>query len=680
MIDYVFELDCVSPSTEKTDVNRSRYVVVTENTQGQPSADGIFPFQFIEETHYSRLVKSNGDGTFEINTGFYPIRVIANTITVGNLNDTRVSYIKETGQPAGTRLSGSTDGVFGMGSDQKPAVATIPANTSITIEARSVSSGGTQRLDVGASIEFIELIDDSQNLPNIVSGLTGIHRVSKDEQVVNVLGAATSIVTNHDLSTYTDDAYLRIYFRDRVSDRPWQFEDVDVKALLDKYNGAADVVDTYISVYADDHVRLDLKDPAIGEVEFFEVGRDFEYYKSELFVVAQTVSRRVGMIERGPSGRTPSEGYLAMSGVVANGAIDYPIAALRNPQIVSGNDFDFTKYAGAYDRNLLGNAGAEGVLVQDKTAVNGLTGTTRFNRSENTTSNGGAFRLTGTGSEITANVNFSGDNETAPVTVASQWYLIVDTYTEGAASANGGATSDSLNYRGIYGGGNDYKEHDLVHSGGRLHRALADFTSAGGFSSADWETFDEQNSGQIFTRTGNFSASILDKRTFTGYNFTGAGGTATIGTDTIDAGDGNAETMLIMHNGTGTLSLAQGTGMTYTGPASIETGEAVYITYLNGTTTVGHKIGGSATTTQMGNVPVGNGSGSGTDVKTTAFPTAFTNVPIVNATGVNTTGNGQGAVITILSTSTSGFDWIAHRNDGIPFSNFAGLNWIAVSQ
>jgi len=145
-------------------------------------------------------------------------------------------------------------------------------------------------------------------------------------------------------------------------------------------------------------------------------------------------------------------------------------------------------------------------------------------------------------------------------------------------------------YRGIYGGGNDYLLGDLVYQGGRLHRALADFTSVGGFSSANWETFDQQNGSQNFNRTGNFSASILDNRATTIYNFTGAGGTATIGTDTIDAGDGNSETMIIMNTGGGSLNLNPGGGMTYTGPASLGSGEAAYIVYINGTTTFGFRM------------------------------------------------------------------------------------------
>ena len=124
------------------------------------------------------------------------------------------------------------------------------------------------------------------------------------------------------------------------------------------------------------------------------------------------VSRRVGMREWGPSGRTPEEGYLAMTGVVANGAVDYPIAAQRNPLFVSGNDFDFTKYEGSFQRNLGGNAADEGVLQQDQQERSP-------NNPVGTQVNGGSGQT----------VRFvTTTNETRPVNVAEQLYLIVDTY------------------------------------------------------------------------------------------------------------------------------------------------------------------------------------------------------------------------------------------------------------
>jgi len=80
---------------------------------------------------------------------------------------------------------------------------------------------------------------------------------------------------------------------------------------------------------------------------------------------------------------------------------------------------------------------------------------------------------------------------------------------------------------------------------------------------------------------------------------------------------------------------------------------------------------------QRGEVPTQNNVGNGADVKTTTFPTPFLTVPVVTATGFNSTGNGQGIVITIVGITTTGFTWVAHRNDGIPFSNYAGLQWTA---
>ena len=120
------------------------------------------------------------------------------------------------------------------------------------------------------------------------------------------------------------------------------------------------------------------------------------------------------MREWGPSGRTPAEGYLPMTGVVANGAVDYPIAAQRNPLFVSGDDFDFTNYEGSFVRNLGGNAADEGVLQQDQ--------------QERSPNNPVGTQVNGGGGQTVRSVTTS--NETRPVNVAEQLYLIVDTYLE----------------------------------------------------------------------------------------------------------------------------------------------------------------------------------------------------------------------------------------------------------
>ena len=148
----------------------------------------------------------------------------------------------------------------------------------------------------------------------------------------------------------------------------------------------------------------------------------YEIYRIEFKKRAVGVSNRVGMREWGPSGRTPDEGYLAMSGVVVNGAVDYPIAAQRNPLFVSGNDFDFTKYEGAFVRNLGGNAAGEGVLQQDQ--------------QERSPNNPVGTQVNGGGGQTVRSV--TANNETRPVNVAEQLYLIVDTYLEVNASSGGG--------------------------------------------------------------------------------------------------------------------------------------------------------------------------------------------------------------------------------------------------
>jgi len=127
-----------------------------------------------------------------------------------------------------------------------------------------------------------------------------------------------------------------------------------------------------------------------------------------------------------------AQGFLPLKDItVPNGAIDYPIVAQGAPFLVSGNDLVVTsEWAGIVIRNLGGLAGAEGVFQADATAPNGLNVVSRFNRQENTPTGGGAFRLTGTGSEINVNGVITGDNETRMANMAFQYYMILDSYHE----------------------------------------------------------------------------------------------------------------------------------------------------------------------------------------------------------------------------------------------------------
>jgi len=147
-------------------------------------------------------------------------------------------------------------------------------------------------------------------------------------------------------------------------------------------------------------------------------------------------------IEGPPNLETQIKGVLEIrERTVTNGALDNPVFAARWPSLVDGNDIVIpADFEGAFSRNLGGNAADFETFQDDATAVNGLAGAARFNRGENTTANGGAFRLTGTGSEITANVTFTGDAETRPDNYAMQWYFIMDDYVSPSLGGGGGTT------------------------------------------------------------------------------------------------------------------------------------------------------------------------------------------------------------------------------------------------
>ena len=125
-------------------------------------------------------------------------------------------------------------------------------------------------------------------------------------------------------------------------------------------------------------------------------------------------------------------GFLPVKpGRIAGGATLFPVFASIYTEFLDGGDILFPdNVAGMYLRNLEGNALAEGVFQTDRTAENGLNGV--VNRTAN---NNIPTAVQGTGgnsvrfNNTTRSVVFSStDPETAPVSRAYQFYIIVDTF------------------------------------------------------------------------------------------------------------------------------------------------------------------------------------------------------------------------------------------------------------
>ena len=241
-----------------------------------------------------------------------------------------------------------------------------------------------------------------------------------------------TVITGFDL-TQSTDLTLKFFFRDRAADRGWSPTELDVDNFLLEATDTQ-TTDAFVHIYDNDWVGVNLIDAATGEISFTENGRDVELVWVELWGHKTTVSPLVGFMMPGPPGLEATITGLReiRARTITNGAIDYPIFAARRPDLIAANGNDLVispQYEGAHFRNLGGNAPAFGDYATDKTAANGLSVQSRFNRGENTRTGGGAFRLTGAGGEIPIDGTVSSsDNETAPAGFAQQWYFIFDDF------------------------------------------------------------------------------------------------------------------------------------------------------------------------------------------------------------------------------------------------------------
>lgn len=156
----IAELDFDYPyQVEEAFVSRHKIVADADNTGGQAAGNDLFIIDtpITEET--SPIITDNGDGTYQIVTGVYPVRIEANFVTtsLSGQATSRAYFIRDTASGASDRMPRSIDGIFGQTAAQSPALALIEPNTTITVDVRSVSSSGNQVMTKGSCLTFTEV-------------------------------------------------------------------------------------------------------------------------------------------------------------------------------------------------------------------------------------------------------------------------------------------------------------------------------------------------------------------------------------------------------------------------------------------------------------------------------------------------------------------------------------------
>lgn len=131
----------------------------------------------------------------------------------------------------------------------------------------------------------------------IIDGTTGFYRLGqfKPATPINTSTAAagTDVITGLDL-TQAAEMSLRFTFVDQSGQtNQWATGLVDVDQAIDAFN-AGSVVDSYIPIFDNDWMRMNIVDPATGEMNFVDQGRDMALVKVELWVTAE---EQPGLVE-----------------------------------------------------------------------------------------------------------------------------------------------------------------------------------------------------------------------------------------------------------------------------------------------------------------------------------------------------------------------------------------------
>ena len=182
-------------------------------------------------------------------------------------------------------------------------------------------------LDMNSAAPARDVVfSDSAGSAHLVSSHTG-------QAVIN----NTNVVTGHDL-TAMPGMTLKLWLADSGTSLAWDIHELDVDMMLARYN-AGQTVDAYIHTFDVAFVRIEVIDPATGELNFVDQTRNMDYVRSELWVTAQiadysTTEHVTG--RRWIDGKEVYEVVIDCS-AAANGATILPAGSIETMIHVSGS-------------------------------------------------------------------------------------------------------------------------------------------------------------------------------------------------------------------------------------------------------------------------------------------------------------------------------------------------------
>lgn len=149
---------------------------------------------------------------------------------------------------------------------------------------------------------------DYRNITSTVDGQTGAYRLSADKPNTPVAIANTNdtnVVTGHDL-TQASDMYLKISYADATGAHQWGTLEYPVDDLIARFNNG-EIQDGSGTVFSTGFVRINIINPATGEINLIDSGREMSYVSSELWVAA--VNKANSVVTATQSSGTVSSAY-----------------------------------------------------------------------------------------------------------------------------------------------------------------------------------------------------------------------------------------------------------------------------------------------------------------------------------------------------------------------------------
>ena len=149
----------------------------------------------------------------------------------------------------------------------------------------SAASTGVNRV-----IDFHYDVVPNQRELAVTDVIAGSVLIGEDDRRTSPVSInTTNIVTGFNFMQNTADLRWKVLVRDDLNSRAWQWIEIDVQSMVDRFQ-AGDTVDAFGQGFDDDHVRFNIIDPATGEVQLIDTGRQFEYAMSELYQIARQSS------------------------------------------------------------------------------------------------------------------------------------------------------------------------------------------------------------------------------------------------------------------------------------------------------------------------------------------------------------------------------------------------------